>query len=90
MFELVEQALRLADALRVAPHHPFAAAWFLGHEPRLLQHSDVLLNRSKRHGIRVCELRDRDLGGESSAHNVAARGVGESPEDAAHVVVGEF
>jgi hypothetical protein len=82
--------LCLADAFWVAPHHPLAAAWFFGHQARLLQRCDVFLHSGERHRVGVGELGDRHLGHESSANDVAARCIGECPKDAVHLVVAEF
>ena len=78
----VRAGLSLPEAL--------AAVGVLAHESGSLQDGDVLLHGGEGHVVGARELRDGRLAREGAAHDVAARRVGEGPEDPVHLVVGEL
>lgn len=47
--EVVKQALRLADAIKVSPNHPLATSRFFGHKHRLVQNGNVFLDCREGH-----------------------------------------
>jgi len=86
-FEAVEQALRLADAIGVAPYHPLTTAWLLCHEPRLLQNCNVLLDCRERHLVGLRQLGHRDTGDQRATHDIAPRRVREGAKEAVDVLI---
>lgn len=78
--ELREQTVGTAEGVGVAGHALGAAVLALGHEARAFEHGDVFLNGRKRHVVVRGELGDRRLGAHHTCQDVAARGIGERPE----------
>ena len=90
LLEVDEQGRHGPHRLHVAAGQLLTAAAALGEQTGLLQDGDVLLHRGEAHRVVVRQLGDALAPVEGTKDDVAARGVGEGPEDAVHLGVGEL
>ena len=86
--ELIEQLLRSADGLDVAPHVLLASAAPLDDEVGALEDGDVFLHGGEAHVIAPSERRHRGVVEHRSPHDVAARSVSQGMEQPVDILVG--
>ena len=86
--ELIEQLLRSADGVDVAPHELLASAAPLDDELGALEDGDVFLHSSEAHVIAPSERRHRGVVEHRSPHDVAARSVSQGLEQPVDFLVG--
>ena len=87
--ELVEQLLRPANGVDVAPHELLAATSALDHEVGSLEDSDVLLHRGEAHVVAASERRDGGVVHHRAPHDVAARAIGKRLEQAIDLLIAQ-
>jgi hypothetical protein len=78
--ELHQQLIGPVHGVEVAGDALRPAVLPLGHEVRTFQHGHVLLYGGKRHVIARGQFTDRRVGVHDPRQNVAARGIGQCPE----------
>ena len=87
--ELIEQLLRSADGVDVAPHELLASAAPLDDELGALEDGDVFLHSSEAHVIAPSERRHRSIVEHRSPHDVASRSVSQGLEQPVDFLVGQ-
>src|SRR5688500_2045134 len=90
LLELGKQLARSGDAVGIAVDDALASLLTFRHEPRLLQHGDMLLHGREGHVVPGRERRDRSLlPAEQTGDDVAARRVGQGAKEAVELRIGE-
>jgi hypothetical protein len=84
--ELREQMVGPAHGVGIAGDALRPAVLPLGHQPRPLEHRDVLLHRGERHLVAGRQLADRRVGVHHAGEDVAPRRVGERAEQLVEVL----
>jgi hypothetical protein len=86
LLELRQQAIGTAHGVGVAGHALRATVLPLGHQLSTFQHGHVLLHGCKRHLVSRGQLADGRVGVHHARQDVAARGIGQRPEQLVQVV----